>query len=125
MCDGRYRVRPTGRPVRHWYPRRVPDPNEPTGYRLQVERYEPRAEEAAALAYCYHSYINGTGFVDLARYLNEQGFRTTRGRAWKQDTLLRSMDSGFAAGYLQVCDSCDCPKSRAATGDASGALTTP
>ncbi|WP_326728810.1 recombinase family protein [Streptomyces phaeochromogenes] len=98
-----------------WYPRRVPDPNEPTGYRLQAERYEPRAEEAAALAYCYHSYINGTGFVDLARYLNEQGFRTTRGRAWKQDTLLRFMDSGFAAGYLQVRDSCDCPKSRASS----------
>ncbi|WP_416964383.1 recombinase family protein [Streptomyces sp. Agncl-13] len=95
-----------------WYPRRVPDATEPTGFRLQVERYEPDEESASALAYCYNQYINGTGFIDLSRYLNKAGFRTTRGKVFTQSSLLRYMDSGFAAGYLQVRDSCDCPKDR-------------
>ncbi|MFE3586785.1 recombinase family protein [Streptomyces niveus] len=71
-------------------------------------------EQSLPLAFSYLAYIeDGRGFIDLSRYLNEQGFRTTRGRAWRQDTLLKFMDSGFAAGYLQVRDACDCPKSRA------------
>ncbi|MFD8005713.1 recombinase family protein [Streptomyces mirabilis] len=95
-----------------WYPRRVPDPTEPTGFRLQVERYEPDPDAAAAVAHCYDQYINGIGFIDLSRYLNKAGFRTTRGKLFTQSSLLRFMDSGFAAGYLQVRDSCDCPKDR-------------
>lgn len=95
-----------------WYPRRVPDLTEPIGFRIQVERYEPEAEAAAAVAHCYSEYIDGTGFIDLSRYLNEAGFRTTLGNAWTQSSLLRYMDSGFAAGYLQVRDSCECPKDK-------------
>ncbi|MDX3214533.1 recombinase family protein [Streptomyces sp. ME02-6991-2B] len=92
-----------------WHPRRVPDATAPGGFRLQEERYEPHPEQAAALAECYLAYINGTGFIELARTLNGAGFTTTRGKVWRHDTLLRYMDSGFAAGLLQVRDGCKCP----------------
>jgi hypothetical protein len=95
-----------------WYPRRIPDHTEPTGFRTQVERYEPQHEAGTALADSFEAYLDGTGFVDLARNLNDHGYRSMRGNLWRQDALLRYMDSGFAAGYLRVRDSCNCPKSR-------------
>lgn len=92
-----------------WHPRRLPDATAPGGFRLQEEWYEPHPEQAAALAECYLAYINGTGFIELARTLNDAGFTTTRGKVWRHDTLLRYMDSGFPAGLLQVRDNCKCP----------------
>ncbi|MFG3118666.1 recombinase family protein [Streptomyces sp. NPDC048197] len=95
-----------------WHPRRVPDPEEPGGWRVQKEWYEPNTKLAPLFPELYLGYIDGTGFIDLARYLNDLGHRTTRGNPWRQDSLLRYMDSGFPAGLLQVRDSCDCPKNK-------------
>lgn len=93
-----------------WTPRRVPDPDSPTGWRIQEERYEPLYPQGDALAEAYERYTAGAGFVTLTRMLNDLGHKTTRGRPWRQDTLLRYMDSGFAAGLLRVRDSCECGK---------------
>ncbi|MGW1152013.1 recombinase family protein [Streptomyces rubiginosohelvolus] len=96
-----------------WHPRRVPDAEAVGGYRMQEEWYEPDAPSgaAAALADLYMQYAEvGTGFKRLALQLHDGGFTTTRGRRWSDVTLLRYMDSGFAAGLLQVRDACGCPK---------------
>jgi DNA invertase Pin-like site-specific DNA recombinase len=93
-----------------WYPRRVPDPNAPAGFRLQDERYEPDHNTAPYAASCYTQYIEGKGAIDLVKQLNAAGLRTMRGGAWRQDSLLRYLDSGFAAGLLRVRDECNCPK---------------
>jgi len=98
-----------------WYPRRVPDPSAPGGWRLQEERYEIDEQAAPYVASCYAQYVEGTGAVELARQLNAAGLRTTRGTKWRQDSLLRYLDSGFAAGYLRVRDECGCPKKQGAT----------
>ncbi|MFE7316441.1 recombinase family protein [Streptomyces sp. NPDC057555] len=95
-----------------WYPRRVPDPTAPGGWRIQEEKYVPDPDVAPLSPELYLGYIDGTGFVDLSRMINEQGHRTARGNPWRQDSLLRYMDSGFAAGLLRVRDSCDCPKAK-------------
>lgn len=93
-----------------WFPRRVPDPDAPGGWRLQEERYEVDPKTAPHVASCYAQYIAGTGAKELIRQLNAAGLRTMRGGLWRQDSLLRYLDSGFAAGYLRVRDDCDCPK---------------
>jgi DNA invertase Pin-like site-specific DNA recombinase len=93
-----------------WTPRRVPDAESPTGWRLQPESYDPLYPVADALAEAYEQYVTGTGFVTLAAMLNDLGCKTTRGGTWRQDSLLKYMDSGFAAGLLRVRDSCDCGK---------------
>ncbi|MFD9600237.1 recombinase family protein [Streptomyces sp. NPDC059970] len=102
----------TGRPRfgYTWFPRRVPDANEPTGWRLQKERYElhditgPVAEEMLARK------LRGGGFNGLAHWLNEElMLRTTRGGLFGTSTIARYMDSGFAAGLLKVHDpECRC-----------------
>ncbi|MFB6846245.1 recombinase family protein [Streptomyces sp. NPDC056373] len=93
-----------------WFPRRVPDANAPGGFRLQEERYEIDPKVAPHVASCYAQYIAGTGAKRLVQQLNAAGLRTMRGGLWRQDSLLRYLDSGFAAGYLRVRDECDCPK---------------
>lgn len=94
-----------------WTPRRSPDAEAPTGWRVQEETYEPNYPRGAdALAEAYEQYATGTGFITLADMLNQLGHKTTRGGTWRQDSLLRYMDSGFAAGLLRVRDACDCGK---------------
>lgn len=93
-----------------WTPRRAPDADEPTGWRVQEESYEPLYPRADALAEAYERYADGEGFVILAHMLNDLGHRTTRGNWWRSDSLLRYMDSGFAMGLLQTRDECDCGK---------------
>lgn len=94
-----------------WTPRRVPDPETPTEWRVQEESYEPNYPGGAdALAEAYEQYAAGTGAITLADMLNDLGHKSTRGGPWRQDTLLRYLDSGFAAGLLRVRDSCDCGK---------------
>lgn len=93
-----------------WTPRRVPDAASSTGWRVQEESYEPVYPAGDALAEAYERYAAGEGFKTLVVMLNDLGHRTTRGGPWQQSSLLRYMDSGFAAGLLRVRDSCDCGK---------------
>ncbi|AVH58418.1 MULTISPECIES: recombinase family protein [Streptomyces] len=87
-----------------WHRRRIPDPVEPEGFRLQKERYEIDSEYGRVIADLYRKYIDGTGFHALAYRLNSAGWRSTQGKLWSEQTVRRYMDGGFPAGLLRVHD---------------------
>ncbi|MFD0852733.1 recombinase family protein, partial [Actinomadura adrarensis] len=72
------------------------DPHDPDG-----ERYEPDPELAPVYRSLYERYLSGTGITKLATWMNQQGYKTVRGSAWSYQTLLKMLDSGFAAGLLR------------------------
>jgi site-specific DNA recombinase len=106
----------TGRPRAGyiWHPRRVPDPESPTGWRLQDERYEPRLDAADIIAEAYEDKIEpstAATFRQIAAAWNADGMRTTRGGLWDGSSVRQYMDSGFPAGLLRVHDqTCKCGK---------------
>ncbi|MFJ3867870.1 recombinase family protein [Streptomyces nigra] len=85
-----------------WHPRRLPDPQRPGQFILQEERYVAHDDEGPVMADRYRQYIDGEPFYALVGELNSAGYRTTRGGVWSVQTLIRYMDSGFAAGLLRV-----------------------
>ncbi|MFF1686098.1 recombinase family protein [Streptomyces sp. NPDC058254] len=94
-----------------WHRRHVPDATAPDGFRLQKERYEVDLEVGPAVAELYRDYVAGDGFAALCGRLNAAGHRTTQNSLWQTVTLVRYMDSGFAAGLLTVHDpECRCRK---------------
>lgn len=70
------------------------------GYRKEGKTYVPDPNVAPLLAEAYRRYVGGAGFGVLAVEFNERGILTTRGTTWSTGSLVRSMDSGFAAGLL-------------------------
>jgi site-specific DNA recombinase len=50
----------------------------------------------------YEDYLRGRGPPRMARDLNAAGVTTPRGKEFSNVTVQRVLDSGFAAGYLQV-----------------------
>ncbi|MFF2922762.1 recombinase family protein [Streptomyces celluloflavus] len=93
-----------------WHPRRVPDANEPGGWRLQEERYELHPELAMVAEEMYQRKLARDGFATLAHWLNDDlHIPTTRGNTWGINTVQRYLDSGFAAGLLRTHDpDCNC-----------------
>lgn len=64
--------------------------------------YQPCPDTGPLLAALYRRYAAGEGFQVLAAWLNATGVPTMRGGRWAVQTLLRQLDSGFAAGLLHV-----------------------
>lgn len=64
--------------------------------------YTPDPDTGPLLASLYHRYIGGEGFTSLAAWLNRQVVPTMRGGRWTTKTVLRQLDSGFAAGFLRI-----------------------
>ncbi|MFF4177613.1 recombinase family protein [Streptomyces sp. NPDC001750] len=96
-----------------WTPRRVLDPAEPTGWKLQEETYTAHPEAGPVMADRYRQYVDGAPFYTLMADLNSAGWRTVRGNTWSQQTLMRYMDSGFCAGLLRVHNpACQCPQEK-------------
>jgi DNA invertase Pin-like site-specific DNA recombinase len=96
-----------------WTPRRVPDAQAPTGWRLQEETYTAHPETGPVMADRYRQYVDGDPFYGMVADLNQAGWRTVRGGAWSQQTLMRYMDSGFCAGLLRVHNpACRCPQEK-------------
>jgi hypothetical protein len=97
-----------------WHPRRVPDATDPTGWRLQDERYEIRTDTADLIADAYDDKIDpatGATFRHIAADWNAAGMRTTRGGLWDGSSVRQYMDSGFPAGLLRLHDrTCKCGK---------------
>lgn len=80
------------------------DPDDPDG-----ERYEPHPDLRNVLVSMYVRYVAGEGSSVLAAWLNAHGYRTVRGGEWSKQTLLKVLDSGFAAGLLRVHNAdCGC-----------------
>ncbi|MGW4602696.1 recombinase family protein [Streptomyces sp. NPDC004532] len=93
-----------------WHPRRLPDPQRPGQFILQEERYDAHDVHGPVMADRYRQYIDGDPFYVLIEELNSAGYRTTRGKPWAIQTLIRYMDSGFCAGLLRVHHpECRCP----------------
>ncbi|MER8042554.1 recombinase family protein [Streptomyces sp. NPDC094032] len=97
-----------------WHPRKVMDPTQPTGWRLQQEHYTFHPELASVVEELYERKTEDhDGFNSLTHWLNEDlGILTLQGKAWGRTSVARYLDSGFAAGLLRVHDTeCPCPYS--------------
>lgn len=64
--------------------------------------YHPDPITGPLLAGAYHQVIAGTPFAAAATHLNGLGIRTHRGARWDGRGLHRVMDTGFAAGLLNI-----------------------
>lgn len=59
----------------------------------------------------YRRYVAGGSYYKIARWLNGKGITTTRGHQWNVRNVRRFLDTGFAAGLLQVHNEvCTCKK---------------
>lgn len=66
-----------------------------------VARYSVNPKEGPALATLYEKYVAGASLPVLAKWLNDQGFRTTRGGPWMPQAVGQMLDTGFGAGLLR------------------------
>lgn len=58
--------------------------------------------EANALHKCFEMYASGNcSFEDLASYLNDQGFVTRSGQAFREDTLRSMLENPIYIGYVE------------------------
>lgn len=60
--------------------------------------HKPDPETGPVLASLYRRYVAGESVYALVEWLNQAGWRTTRGGLWSQVALRRVLDSGFASG---------------------------
>jgi DNA invertase Pin-like site-specific DNA recombinase len=90
----------------------------PFGYQYSG-RYEPvriHKTYGPILAQLYRDYISGQGPQRLVHGLNDAGHRTPRGKMFSVSAVERMLDSGFAAGLLNVHDP-ECAPNRKPRGD--------
>jgi site-specific DNA recombinase len=66
------------------------------------EGYRPDPDLAPVLVSLYRRYAAGEGFQALTVWLNANAVPTMRGAPWSVQTVLRQLDSGFAAGLLHI-----------------------
>lgn len=95
-----------------WTPRKVWDPESPTGWRTQPEGYMPYLDHAPVVDEMYErKSTDHDGFAAISLWLNDDlGIYTTRGNPWSVSSTRRYLDSGFAAGLLRIHDpDCRCP----------------
>lgn len=100
-----------------WHPKRVPDPESPTGWRLQEEHYSINPQWQEIIADAYDDKIDPilrATFRGIGGEWNTLGARSTRGGYWEEASVRRYMDSGWAAGLLHVHDT-DCRCGRTST----------
>lgn len=70
-------------------------------YDREQKLHLPDPVAGPVLGDLYRRYVAGESFFSLARWLNAHGFRTSRDGLWRDVTLRRMMDSGFASGQFQ------------------------
>lgn len=79
----------------------LPSNGDRYGYERDGDNYRPHPVEGPLLAEAYERYVNGSGIMSIARWLNEAGHRTKRGKQFAQRTLSATFESGFAAGLVR------------------------
>ncbi len=63
---------------------------------------EPDSETAEAVREAYERYSTGQYTDrDIARWLNEQGYRTRRGRLWTKDAARDMLQNEFYLGMVK------------------------
>lgn len=70
------------------------------GYVRDGEAYSPDPVTGPVLAGMYADYLEGAGFVTIARRLNRAGVATLSGGVWSSERVADVLDSGFGAGQL-------------------------
>lgn len=79
-----------------------PNPQPRFGYvKTGMMRFEPDPTTGPILATLYKRYADGSGFMPLVRWLNDNEIPTTMGNTWCTQSLISTMDSGFAAGLIK------------------------
>ncbi len=75
----------------------------PFGYRSGADGVaEPDSETAEAVREAYERYSTGQYTDrDIARWLNEQGYRTRRGRLWTKDAVRDMLQNEFYLGMVK------------------------
>jgi hypothetical protein len=71
------------------------------GYRKEGQDYVPDPVTGPALAEAYERWVRGESLRSILLDLNARGIKSSRGNPIKANSLLGSMDSGFAAGWLR------------------------
>lgn len=67
-----------------------------------AKRYTPDPVTGPILATLYDRYIAGESFNQIANSLNREGIPSQTGRLWWVASLIITLDSGFAAGYVKA-----------------------
>lgn len=62
--------------------------------------HEPDPVTSLILVEMYERFLAGATFYSLICWMNSNGIRTDAGSMWSANTLIRIMDSGFAAGFI-------------------------
>lgn len=72
------------------------------GYRYQRETrsYVIVPEEAEAIRDAVDLYCSGMGFARVVDELNARGLPSPSGKGWYYQSLIRTLDRGFPAGYI-------------------------
>ena len=65
---------------------------------------KPHPVNGPVLAQMYADFVAGQGAQKIAKGLNEKGVLSPRGNEWNIQGVLRTLDSGFAAGKLKVME---------------------
>lgn len=73
-----------------------------TGRVKNARIHTPHATNGPVLAQMYRDFIAGKGAMSIAKGLNDSGVKSPRGRTWNIQTVLRTLDGGFGAGYVMV-----------------------
>lgn len=72
----------------------------PWGWIGDKDTLTPDPETAPAVQELYRRYIAGDGWTRLAKWLNESGHLSPRGKAWTQTTVRSLLDCPIHAGYV-------------------------
>lgn len=102
--DARESLKPIGNNCPMWI-----NYSEETGYALDPDR-------TALVKRVFQLYIDGYGLVVISRMLNEEGIRTSRGRAWGASSLDRILKNRASIGEYQPGSGTG--KARSKAGDA-------
>lgn len=72
------------------------------GYVRAGDTYLPDPATGPLLAGMYADYLDGTGFVTIAKRLNQAGVTTISGGVWSSERVADVLDSGFGGGQLAI-----------------------
>jgi DNA invertase Pin-like site-specific DNA recombinase len=88
-----------------WHQRRLDDDGV-----LHPEWYEPDPKLGLLVTDIYQRIADGRTMNSVIRQLGSEGYVGTRGVPWRQSSLTKYLDSGFAAGWIRYHPTdCDCP----------------
>ena len=71
------------------------------GYERDGDEYRPHPIEGPLLTEIATRFASGAGVTTIARWMNESGHRSKRGKQWAHHTICATLESGFGAGLIR------------------------